>query len=297
MTPRKECGRWPIMTALLLTIYAVFVLLDAFVIPHGVMELSVSPTPAVIDTAPIITENTYQSSRVSVKITRMRVYETEVYAADIVLADAGSLRAGLASGAFGRNLTQKTSEMAEECGAILAVNGDYYGFRDRGFVIRNGTLYRGTARREEDAEDLVLWADGQLEIIREREKDAQTLLEQGAVQVWSFGPGLIQRGEITVDDHAEVDQAMRSNPRTAIGQVGPLHYILLVSDGRTRESEGLTLLQTAEVLRDLGCETAYNLDGGGSSTMWFMGEIVNNPTTSGRRSGERSVSDIVYIGE
>jgi exopolysaccharide biosynthesis protein len=76
---------------------------------------------------------------------------------------------------------------------------------------------------------------------------------------------------------------MTSNPRTAIGQISELHYIMLVSDGRTYESEGLSLLNLAELLKEQGCETAYNLDGGGSSTMYFNGEVINNPT-SGRNT-------------
>ena len=55
-------------------------------------------------------------------------------------------------------------------------------------------------------------------------------------------------------------------------------------------------MELAEFMDRLGVETAYNLDGGGSSTMYFNGEIINNPTTSGRSIQERSVSDIVYIG-
>jgi len=70
----------------------------------------------------------------------------------------------------------------------------------------------------------------------------------------------------------------------------------VVSDGRTSESEGLSLKEFAEFLQDLGVETAYNLDGGGSSTMVFNGTVVNNPTTNGNTIKERSVSDIVYIG-
>lgn len=88
---------------------------------------------------------------------------------------------------------------------------------------------------------------------------------------------------------------MTSNPRTAIGQIDDLHYIMIVADGRTSESEGLSLYELAKVMQDYHCQTAYNLDGGGSSTMYFNGEIVNNPT-NGRSHGERSVSDIVYIG-
>ena len=88
---------------------------------------------------------------------------------------------------------------------------------------------------------------------------------------------------------------MTSNPRTAIGEISPLHYVFVVSDGRTSESAGLSLYELATVMKDLGCEVAYNLDGGGSSTMYFNGQVINNPT-NGTSSGERSVSDIVYIG-
>ena len=89
---------------------------------------------------------------------------------------------------------------------------------------------------------------------------------------------------------------MASNPRTAIGIIDNLHYVFVVSDGRTEESEGLSLLELAEFMDGLGVETAYNLDGGGSSTMYFNGEVINTPTTDGRSVKERSVSDIFYIG-
>ena len=90
--------------------------------------------------------------------------------------------------------------------------------------------------------------------------------------------------------------AKTGNPRTAIGIVGGLHYLFVVSDGRTDESAGLSLYELAELMQSLGAETAYNLDGGGSSTMYFNGRVINHPTTSGRSIKERNVSDIVYIG-
>ena len=111
----------------------------------------------------------------------------------------------------------------------------------------------------------------------------------------SFGPALVTDGAIAVDENDEVGRAMASNPRTAIGVIDELHYVFLVSDGRTGENDGLTLYELASFLQSLGCTTAYNLDGGGSSSMVFMGTVINNPV-NGRRSSERSVSDIVYIG-
>ena len=152
------------------------------------------------------------------------------------------------------------------------------------------------AKREKRQEDLVIYEDGSFEIITEEEITAEELLEQGAKEILSFGPALIENGTISVTEEDEVGKAMASNPRTAIGIIDDLHYVFVVSDGRTEESEGLSLLELAEFMDSIGVETAYNLDGGGSSTMYFNGAVVNNPTTSGRSVKERSVSDIVCIG-
>lgn len=89
---------------------------------------------------------------------------------------------------------------------------------------------------------------------------------------------------------------MASNPRTAIGIIDVNHYVFVVSDGRTSESKGLSLYELASFMQSLGVKNLYNLDGGGSSTMYFNGKVINNPTTNGKKITERSVSDIVYIG-
>ena len=237
----------------------------------------------------------YQDDYISINLTSSYINDTMVYVADIQLKNLGLLKSGLANDSFGRNVTETTSDIADRLDAILAVNGDFYGFRDTGEVIRNGVLYR-SEKKSDDAQDLVLWSDGTMEVIREGNIMAEELLERGALQVYSFGPGLVEDGEITVNASSEVGQAMLSNPRTAIGMIEPMHYVMVVSDGRTTESEGLSLLQLAQIMQDLGCTTAYNLDGGGSTTMYFNGEVINNPTSGRKSSSERSVSDIVYIG-
>ena len=85
----------------------------------------------------------------------------------------------------------------------------------------------------------------------------------------------------------EVGKAMASNPRTAIGLIDANHFVFVVSDGRTAESSGLSLYELAQFMQGLGVKTAYNLDGGGSSAMVFNGQVINNPTTSGRSIKER----------
>ena len=239
------------------------------------------------------TDTTYSDGNITVTLKEYRENDSTIYVADVQLTDSSYLKTALAQGSYGRNVTQKTSEIAESVNAVLAVNGDYYGAQEKGYVIRNGELYRDTAI--DNQEDLVIYEDGSFGIINESDVTAQELIEKGAVQTLSFGPALVQNGKITVSQNEEVGQAMASNPRTAIGIIDDNHYVFVVSDGRTSESEGLSLYELAEFMDSLGAETAYNLDGGGSSTMYFNGSVVNN-TTGGMGNSERSVSDIVYIG-
>lgn len=220
--------------------------------------------------------------------------DTVIYVADIYLGEGQTIQSALADNTYGKNITDLTSNMASSVNATIAINGDYYGARTTGYVIRNGELLRST-KTSDDQEDLVLWEDGSMSVVKEGDYTAQQLLDKGAVQVLSFGPGLIMDGEVSVDSDDEVGTAMASNPRTTIGYIGDNHYVLVVADGRTSESTGLSLLQLAEFMDGLGCTQAYNLDGGGSSTMYYDGEVINNPTTNGNTISEREVSDILYI--
>ena len=235
----------------------------------------------------------YSDSNTSITLKQYRAYDSDIYVADVTVSDVSVLKTALANNTYGRNITDTTSNMAEENNAVLAINGDYYGARQAGYVIRNGNLYRNTSG---DRDALVITETGKFEFVSENETSAEELLQSGAYQVLSFGPVLLDDGEISVGENDEVGMAMASNPRTAIGYLGNNHYVFVVSDGRTSESAGLSLYELATFMKELGVVDAYNLDGGGSSTMVFKGEIINNPTTNGHSNQERAVSDIVYIG-
>lgn len=290
---------FPILYGVLLTTFTIYVALDSFVLtrvysttdtdtPEGIVS-GVQPT-----TEPArISERAYEDANIRLTITESREHDTTIYVADVMLTSPTLLKTALAQGLYGRNVTEKTSVTAENVGAILAINGDYYGSRERGYVMRGGISYRASSM---GYDALAIMADGSFRIVQEGETALSDLADAGAVDVFSFGPALLVDGDIAVTSSDEVGRAMEDNPRTAIGIYEPGHYVLLVSDGRTRESTGLTLRQLAEFMQGLGVQTAYNLDGGGSSTMVFMGEVINKPTTNGRRISERSVSDIVYIG-
>ncbi len=238
-------------------------------------------------------EDYYSDANINVRISVYREYDTDIYVAEVYVRTAEYFRTAFARNTFGRNLVDETSDIARNNGAVLAVNGDYYGARNKGFVIRNGVLYRSSSGGRDC---LAVMEDGSFRIVAEKASSASELLKEGAWQAFSFGPGLLRDGDILVNEYSEVDVHLTSNPRTAVAMIEPLHYLFLVSDGRTDESAGLTLYQLAEFLLSLGARDAYNLDGGGSSTMYFMGEVVNRPTTHGTTISERRISDIVYVG-
>ena len=243
-----------------------------------------------------ITDSSYKDDNISINLTETTVNNTQVYVADITVSSSDYLKTAFAQNAFGTNVTAKTSETATDNNAILAVNGDYYGANSTGYVIRNGVVYRDTVREDSSNGDLAIYKDGSFKIIYEDQISADQLVKDGVVNLLAFGPALVENSEIAVGTNEEVGQAMASNPRTAIGIIDENHYIIVVSDGRTSESKGLSLYQMAEVMKSYGVKTAYNLDGGGSSTLYFNGQVINKPTTGGNKISERAVSDIVYIG-
>ena len=252
---------------------------------------------AAAEAAAVTTDNTsggstYQDDHVTIQYTEYTTNGTTVHVADIQMDSIESLKTAFAQDTYGKNVTQSTSEMAAAHNAILAINGDYYGVQESGYVIRNGVVYRDKAGSNEV---LCIYGDGSMQVVDPSTVTAQELVDQGVWQAFSFGPGLIKNGEISVSLNSEVGKAKASNPRTAIGMIDDLHYVFVVSDGRSEESEGLSLYELAAFMEQLGVKTAYNLDGGGSSTMVLQGEVINNPA-GGFGDSERKVSDIIYIG-
>lgn len=220
------------------------------------------------------------------------------YVADVTVKDSSNLSSAFAKSTFGRNIVETTSKIAEDNNAIFAINGDYYGFRTDGILIRNGSLYRDKAVRTAAA----FYKDGTMDTFNESDTSASDLLASGVIDTFSFGPVLVKDGAIIknfenvmVDTNFGNRSIQASNPRTGVGMIEANHYVFIVVDGRSQNySKGMTLTEFAQVFADLGCKEAYNLDGGGSSTMYFMGRVVNNPLG---KQEERNISDILYIKE
>ena len=296
----KKSYAYASLFGMLLTGAFTYSMLKTFVLSEAITTVkssstSTSTTSAKTATNATKTNTSYKDDNVSINLTTKTVSNTKVYIADITVSSPKYLKTALAQNTYGNNVTAKTSVTAATNNAILAINGDFYGANTTGYVIRNGVVYRNTVREDASNGDLAIYKDGSFGIVYENDVSAEDLVKNGVVNLLAFGPTLVNNGKITVSSNSEVGQSMASNPRTAIGIIDKNHYVIVVSDGRTSESQGLSLYQLAQVMKSYGVKTAYNLDGGGSSTLYFNGKVVNKPTTNGTIS-ERAVSDIVYIG-
>lgn len=249
-----------------------------------------------------LTENSYSNGRYTLTLNKATQGSgndiVTYYVADLKLTDTTALASAFANNQFGQNIVQNTSEIAAAHDGIWAINGDYYGFRDTGITIRNGAVFRDSPARE----GLAIYRDGTMKIYDEKQTDAQALINAGVLHTLSFGPGIVNDGKV-IDgiDQVEIDtnfgnHSIQGNqPRTGVGMVDTNHFLFVVIDGRsTGYSRGMTLPEMAQLFVDLGAKVAYNLDGGGSSVMYFNGALYSNPLG---KSKERETSDILYLAK
>jgi len=260
-----------------------------------------APTTEPASAVAVADDWSYQSETVSISVKQVSTgsgtSKVNYYVADVVLADASSLSSAFAKNKFGTNIIEYTSKIAADNQAVFAINGDYYGFRTDGIIIRNGVLYRNNPART----GLAFYKDGTMKIYDETPTSAQELLDAGVWNTLSFGPALLTNSvlaanlnQIEVDTNFGNHSIQGSHPRSGVGIIAPNHFVFIVVDGRSPGySRGASLSEFAQIFKGLGCTDAYNIDGGGSSTMYFMGRVVNNPLG---KNQERGTSDILFIG-
>lgn len=233
------------------------------------------------------TENQYISKNVNATVTTTTENGVTYHVADIYVRDVKYLQADYATDkGFGLAKENRAliQDAAKRVNAFVAINGDQCGQHSDGMVVRNGVM----VRQSEKEDVCVLNYDGTLVTYGESEFDTQAIIDAGAWQVWTFGPELLDdNGQPLAEDEYNTTVG-GANPRSAIGMIEPLHYVLVTVDGRG-ESAGLTMRALAELMQKLGCTAAYNLDGGGTAAMAVNGEVYSTP------SKVRSVTDIVYV--
>ena len=207
----------------------------------------------------------YKSNTMSINILPIKKTNPNInmWEVNIKISSGSQIKSAFADDKFNLRNREKTSNIAKRHNAILAINGAAAGFNKSSYVIRDSIIYRDTRL---DCAPLVIQKDGDFRMYDDH-LSGEELVERGAMHTYDFGPDLIRGGEI-------------------------VEYVILVVDGRSEESVGMSLYDTAVELKNRGCYWGYNLDGGGSTTLYFNGEVLNTPSDW---NGERKISDILYF--
>ena len=237
----------------------------------------------------------YQDETRAISINEVKQDDLTYFVVDVQLASVTDFRTALSSDQANGAL-ECVSTMASRNGAVLAINGDDYGAHTFGTIIRNGTPLRA---RNTTRNMLAVDQAGNMSVTVDRANEnpkemSQQMIADGVWQSFEFGPELVRDGQ-AVEFSKAFDvistNPSRKEPRTAIGQIGPLHYIIIVVDGRQEGySDGITLQDLQQLFVQYGAQTAMNLDGGGSTELWFQGQILNQPCGG----EERYMSDIIF---
>lgn len=216
------------------------------------------------------------------------------YVADVVIKDPAQFGYAFSYDKF-KATREHVSDIADRHGAVLAINGDFCGFHTEGIIIRGFELYR---KQNSSRHLMIVDQNGDLSVLTDRREKqgvvASQLMAQGVMHTFEFGPVLVRNGEAVDLPNKFFIRTSKEyiEPRTAIGQVGPLHYIIIVVDGRQEGySVGVSLPELQALFLRHGAEFAFNLDGGGSTTLYFKGQVINHPSSG----EERSVSDIIQF--
>ena len=236
------------------------------------------------------TETSYKSANISVTLTHHTSsgkYKQSWFVEEIYVRDIRYMQCVFANDTVGTNELEKFESMASRSNSVAAINTDFYGFgrRSQGLVIRNGVLYRADLKKTDDM--MVLFKDGTMKMYSAgTELDCEALIDEGAWQGYSFGPILVVNGEM-LKSYEDVSR----EPRTVFGYIEPGHYKFIVADGgQDGYAKGFTYKGMGEIAVNEGCYMAYNLDGGQSAQMGFMGSFADKPEKNGRR-----VSDILVV--
>ena len=231
----------------------------------------------------------YEDGSLSVRIETMREHETNILVARVKIADPSQLRTAMAT-RYGGTGTALPDRLARRANAVLAINGDFFNFNSTGYLVRQGKLYRD--KTNESLDVLIIDENADFHILIDPTPEQTHGFEGTIVNSFNFGPALVKDGEIvntTKKLNVGVD---KETQRMGIGQVGPLEYICVATEGPEQKgSDGLTIPEFAQLMKDLGAVQAYNLDGGSSSAMMLGGEKINARSSKKMRP----ICDILYF--
>lgn len=251
------------------------------------VDFSAGPKP---DPAGFTGEMVYSDPTITVSIETGREADCDYWIADIRIGHPSQLRTAAADG-FESDMIMPAETIARRMNAVLAVNGDYFSYSNTGYTLRQGTVFEDRLNGRRDL--LLIDEDGDFHIMRKVRKGNGVTEINGkkVINAFSFGPALVENGEINTDYSCDEMSFGEYCQRMCIAQAGPLHYKIICCAAPERGSKGMKIRQFASLVYSLGVQTAYNLDGGNSTMLIFNGEKLNdvdNPK-------ERDIADIIYF--
>lgn len=213
--------------------------------------------------------------------------------AEVKLAHPSQFRRFLAGGEFGSDKQYVTTEMAASVNAVLATSGDFYGYRKYGAVVYQGELRRFEGENVDtcyinDDGDLLFTYRGELKT----EEDAKKFAEENNVRFsLAFGPVLLDEGEIKVPKDYILGEVNGTFSRAAICQWDKLHYLVVNTSQEAGYWHRHKVRDFAKFIQELGCKTAYALDGGQTTAIVMDDELITLPDYQ----TQRRISDIIYF--
>lgn len=227
----------------------------------------------------------YHDDSLDIKLHMIQAYDTPVMVAFVQIANAAQMRTEQAK-PYPSKTTVRVSEIVKKVNAVLAVNADWFTYHNTGIVYRNGMLLRN--RPDEEYEGLAIDINGDFHIVRPMTEEGYNQITTPIANSFVFGPALVVNGEI----QEILNRKVTYKQRMAIGQIAPLSYVIAATDGPDQKnSVGLSIPQLAELMHGLGAHTAYNLDGGQSTSM-LMHQIKVNGQNPKKM---RAIGDILYF--
>ena len=195
-------------------------------------------------------------------------------------------------------------KLARNSRTVIAVTSDYAWHRlarkaRAGILIRDGKIYsertwKKGAKKFPNLDTLALFPDGDMQVFDSDEKTPEEYLEAGARDVLAFGPWLIRDGEL--NESALKQYGKSSAERVAVGMVEKGHYWFMMLEGRIKRSRGDGISFLAEKLAEKGCRTAFNLDGGQTAGIIFMGHQLCKMDDKPRNLSARRTTELLGVG-
>lgn len=256
-------------------------------------DFTVPPKPK----AENYTENGYEDQSIRVTVETREMYGATVDIAHVEIASPTQIRTAIHGKLMGDS-TGYLKNIAESCNAVIAMNGDLYSqvTEKKRFEYRMTNKIRSKTNKTKDV--LIIDSNGDFHLFirsvglaefpQELQKSGRQL-----INAFMFGPALVKDGELLSQEKEYDWHRTGKEPRSAIGQTGPLQYVMVIVEAKDRGQGGggATHEELARIMYDLGCVQAYNLDGGNSTGMLMLQPEGDRWSIKFKFNGDQPFSD------